>query len=341
MVSESTIPNETADQYDGPWKLGLDHFLPEVMLFLFPASHAEIDWSRSYKPLNSELFSILPAEEGTTRYADALYQVWRRDGREQWILLHFEVQSQPDAELPERMFVYALRCFEKYKTEVFGFAVLGDESPSFRPEPYVWELGKARMVYEFETAKLIDFTVEQLEASDNPAAMILLSHHFTKGSKDDQVRRRRFKLRLTRLLFSKGYLQAEIRSLYDILDWMLHLGKEQEIIYTQEVLALREEPNMSTYVNTLESYFTQQGRQLGLQEGERIGLQQGKQLGLQEGERIGAHQGAERVLRSLLVRRFGELPSWASAKLEAASAETIESWSLQLLDAHSLDDVFA
>jgi hypothetical protein len=130
---------------------------------------------------------------------------------------------------------------------------------------------------------------------------------------------------------------------------MLHLGPEQEIIYTQEVLALREEPNMSTYVNTLESYFTQQGRQLGLQEGELIGLQQGKQIGLQEGERIGlqqgkqigTHQGAERVLRSLLERRFGSLPSWASAKLEAASAETIEHWSLQLLDAHSLDDVFA
>jgi len=39
------------------------------------------------------------------------------------------------------------------------------------------------MVYEFETAKLLDFSVEQLEASDNPAAMILLSHHFTKGSR--------------------------------------------------------------------------------------------------------------------------------------------------------------
>ncbi len=73
---------------------------------------------------------------------------------------------------------------------------------------------------------------------------------------------------------------------------------------------------MSTYVNTLESYFTQQGRQQGLQ------------------------LGAERVLRSLLERRFGALPSWASAKLAAASAEILERWSLQLLDARSLDDVF-
>jgi len=326
-VYESTIPNAMADQYDGPWKFGMDRFLPEVMLFLFPASHEEIDWSRSYKPLNVELFSILP-DEVTTRYADALYQVWRKDGREQWVLLHFEVQSQPDPNLPRRMYVYSYRCFEKYKTEVFGYAVLGDDSPSFRPGPYVWELGKARMSYEYETAKLLDFKVEDLEASDNPAATILLAHRFTKDSKDDQVRRRRFKLRLTRLLFAKGYEQAEIRSLFDVLDWMLHLGQEQAIIYREEVLALREEPTMSTYVNTLESYFTQQGWQKGLQEGKQQGLQEGK------------NQGAERLLRSLLERRFGSLPSWVSAKLAAASAEILERWSLQLLDASSLDDVF-
>jgi len=335
-VYESTIPNAMADQYDGPWKFGMDRFLPEVMLFLFPASHAEIDWGRSYQPLNVELCSILPSEEVTTRYADALYQVWRKDGREQWVLLHFEVQSQPDPDLPRRMYVYSARCFEKYKTEVFGYAILGDENPAFRPGPFVWELGKARMSYEYETAKLLDFKVEELEASDNPAATILLAHRFTKETKDDQVRRRRFKLRLTRLLFAKGYEQAEIRSLFDVLDWMLHLGQEQAIIYREEVLALREEPTMSTYVNTLESYFTQQGRQQGLQEGKQQGLQEGKKQGLQEGK----HQGAERLLRSLLERRFGSLPSWVSAKLGAASAEILERWSLQLLEARSLDDVF-
>jgi len=81
---------------------------------------------------------------------------------------------------------------------------------------------------------------------------------------------------------------------------------------------------MSTYVNTLESYFTQQGWQQGLQEGKQQGL----------------HQGAERLLRSQLERRFGALPSWVSAKFAAASAEILERWSLQLLDARSLDDVF-
>ncbi len=121
----------------------MDEFLPQLMLFLFPASHAEIDWSRSYQPLNAELQKIFPEEEkARQRFADALYQVWRHDGREQWIILHLEVQSQPDPDLGRRMYVYSYRGFEKYRAEVFGYAILGDRNRSFRPGPYTWQLGK-------------------------------------------------------------------------------------------------------------------------------------------------------------------------------------------------------
>ena len=315
-----------ADPYDGPWKLGFDSFLPHLMLFLFPASYAQIDWSRPYQPLNSELQGILPAEEAATRrYADALYQVWRLDGRRQWIILHLEVQTQPDPDLPRRMFAYSYRVFEKYGAEVFGYAVLGDTSPTFRPGPFVWELGKARLVYEYETAKLIDYPLAELETSDSPAALMILAHRFTQATKRDQLRRRHFKLRLTRLLFRKGYDREQVQSLFKILDWMLRLDREQAIIFTQEAKALREEPEMSNYVNTFEWVFTHLGRE------------EGKQVGREEGN----HQGAERVLRSLLVRRFGDLPPWADSRLTAADTETIERWSLQLLEARSLEEVFA
>lgn len=82
---------------------------------------------------------------------------------------------------------------------------------------------------------------------------------------------------------------------------------------------------MSAYVNTFEWYFTQRGIAKG--------IEQGKQLGLQEG--------SERMLSSLLVRRFGELPGWVKARLADADADTLENWSLRVLDAKRLEDVFA
>lgn len=96
---------------------------------------------------------------------------------------------------------------------------------------------------------------------------------------------------------------------------------------------------------SFEWVFTEQGiakgLELGRQEGKEAGRQEGRQEGKELGLQEGAHRGAERVLRSLLVRRFGELPGWVNARLHDADADTLEQWSLQMLDAARLEDVFA
>jgi hypothetical protein len=41
-----------------------------------------------------------------------------------------------------------------------------------------------------------------------------------------------------------------------------------------------------------------------------------------------------------LRQRFGELPLWVSSRLQQASAEQLERWSLRVLDAPRLELVF-
>ena len=86
---------------------------------------------------------------------------------------------------------------------------------------------------------------------------------------------------------------------------------------------------MSAYVNTFEWVFTEQG------------IEKGKELGRQEGRQEGKALGAARVLTSLLDRRFGDLPAWAHSRLKDADADTLEQWSLRVLDAARLEEVFA
>ena len=312
-----------ADLYDSAWKHAFDVFLPQMMEMLFPAAWAEIDWSVPPTSLNSELRSLVRGEEVSERRADGLYQVMRLDGEQQWLVIHVEAQSSADADLPRRMFVYCCRCFEKYGTEVLGFAVLGDLQPSYRPKPFGWRLGRSRLLYEFDSAKLLDYRerIAELEASDNPFAVVVLAHLYTKWTKRDQDRRRHFKLQLARLLFRRRWDRDQIYELFKVVDWMMRLRPDQEIIFKHEVDALQKEPAMATYVNTFEKVFRWEGRQ------------EGRQEGLQEG--------AHRIFRSQLRHRFGDLPAWAQEKLAAASAETIELWSLRLLDAGSLEEVFA
>ena len=47
------------DDYDSPWKDVLERGFPEFMAFYFPAAHGEIDWSRGYEVLDSELQQVV------------------------------------------------------------------------------------------------------------------------------------------------------------------------------------------------------------------------------------------------------------------------------------------
>jgi hypothetical protein len=59
--------------------------------------------------------------------------------------------------------------------------------------------------------------------------------------------------------------------------------------------------------------------------------QKGRQEGLQAGELT--------VLRRLIGKRFGALPSWAGEKLSALSASELEDLSERVLDAKSVDEL--
>jgi predicted transposase YdaD len=65
----------------------------------------------------------------------------------------------------------------------------------------------------------------------------------------------------------------------------------------------------------------------------------GKQEGRVEGEQEGARREALGLLTRLLERRFGLLPEAAAQKLNTADLATLESWSLRVLDATTLEQV--
>jgi len=71
-----------------------------------------------------------------------------------------------------------------------------------------------------------------------------------------------------------------------------------------------------------------EGQQAGLVEGE----QKGKQAGLVEGERL--------VITRLLEKRFGQLPYSLRIRLEQATLTELEQWSMELLSATCLEDIF-
>lgn len=60
-----------------------------------------------------------------------------------------------------------------------------------------------------------------------------------------------------------------------------------------------------------------------------------------EGLAEGIQQGASGILERLLVRKFGTLPKDIQQRIKTATATELEVWSLNFVDATTLDDVFS
>src|SRR5512133_1394942 len=97
------------DEYDGPWKEALEVYLEPLLEFCFPTCAAAINWDVPPQFLDQELQeTILDAGLGPQR-VDKLIRVQRRDGTQEWILVHVEVQHQHDRDLAERVYQYHFR----------------------------------------------------------------------------------------------------------------------------------------------------------------------------------------------------------------------------------------
>lgn len=84
------------------------------------------------------------------------------------------------------------------------------------------------------------------------------------------------------------------------------------------------------------AYATRTGMEQGLEQGRARGLEQGLERGREQGRR----QGESALLERLLARRFGPLPDATIQRLRDASDADLETWSVNVLDAATLAEVF-
>lgn len=135
-----------------------------------------------------------------------------------------------------------------------------------------------------------------------------------------QAERLNMKYNLTRRLYEKKFNKEQITKLFLFLDWLIHLPKGLEIKY-QESLYQFEEAKKMAYVSSIERMGIEKGRQ------------EGRQTGRQEGEMI--------LLIRLLNHKFGALTPKFKLRIKAADIKTLQRWADRLLEATSIDEVFA
>jgi hypothetical protein len=161
---------------DTLWKGILESLFPDFLKYFFKNADVLFDMEKGFQFLDKELEQLFPAEEiKAPKFVDKLVKVFTQSGREEWILVHIEVQGYHDKNFSERMFTYFYRILDKYQKRVTSIAIYTDSDDKYHPDVFAYEYLCTKINFEFNTFKIIDQDEDALAKSDNPFSIVVLT----------------------------------------------------------------------------------------------------------------------------------------------------------------------
>jgi hypothetical protein len=76
------VTDKEQSEFDSPWKDILEAYFKEFISFFFPQAYDDIEWSKKYEFLDTELQQIAQDSELGKRMVDKLIKVYLKDGQE-------------------------------------------------------------------------------------------------------------------------------------------------------------------------------------------------------------------------------------------------------------------
>ena len=154
------------------------------------------------------------------------------------------------------------------KHKVASFALLCDESKTWKPGKFEYELLGCKILLEYPTAKLSEYRSKQEELSDkkNAFADITLAYLSAIDTRDSTQRRYEKKIILIKKLYEKGYSEYKTTEIFSFIDCLVSLPEalEKKIIL---IIHNLEEIKKVEYITSVERISRKEGRKEGIKEG--------------------------------------------------------------------------
>jgi hypothetical protein len=159
--------------YDQLFKTILERFLQDFLELFFPEVAARLDF-QTLRFVDKEVFANVP--DGTVREADIVAKLNTREGHPELVLVHIEVQTDPESDFPRRMFEYYSVLRLHYRIPVLPIAVYLRHGPDSRLAEYRESLFDQELVhFRFHTVALARRQAEEyVETSPLGAALAAL-----------------------------------------------------------------------------------------------------------------------------------------------------------------------
>ncbi len=255
---------------DALWKGLIEDLFDDFLRFYFPESVDLFDFNRKFVFLDKELEQLFPQSQDdfNPNYVDKLVKVFTKKGKEEWILIHIEVQGSRDKNFAKRMFTYRYRILDKYDKPITSLAILADKYKSYKPNVYRYELMRNELYYKFNIYKVLDANEKELKQSDNPFAVVVRVVQ-TALKKDKLSDNQLFdlKLELVKELLKKNFTKEKIRNLLQFLKLYIRFDNQELINKFETELSIIQ--NQKTTMG-LEEFVLDRERRVGREEGMSI-----------------------------------------------------------------------
>jgi predicted transposase YdaD len=270
------------------WKGILEDVFDDFLRFMHPDADEIFDFGKGITFLDKELEQLFPPEsdESSLKIVDKLAKVYTREGSEEWVLIHCEVQGAYRDDFPRRMFTYFYRILDKYNKRVAAYAILTEKSMKERPDRYGMQFLDTGLSYRYKVYKIARQDDEALRRSNNPFALVALTAKSVLGQKSTGHVREwdsalvEIKLKLAREFLNKPVPKEKIRVIMDFLRYHVRFENgENNQLFEQELAQLTER----SYTMGIEELIIDRATKEGLRAGIQKGIQDGIRKGIREG----------------------------------------------------------
>lgn len=221
---------------DQLWKRVIADLFEDFLLFFLPSFHAEVDFSKPVEFLQQELFKEIMDERKGLRRADQLAKVQLKNGKEQWVLVHIEIQAQDETNFSKRMFEYFYRIYDRYEQKIVAIALFTNSSKKSTDSYNYLYFGTA-LSYTFNKYVLTDFDEKELHTSPKLFGKVLLAALYLNKTKHNVLQRSILKEQLLKEIASLQLDNAlEMSALLYFTDYLLTLPKELTKNLNEEIL---------------------------------------------------------------------------------------------------------
>ena len=257
------------------WKVILEDVFDDFLCFLNPDANTILDLNRGFEFLDKELEQLYPPEndEYSPKVIDKLVKVFTKTGQEEWILVHLEVQGQYRKDFPKRMFTYFSRIFDKHQKPVTAYAIFTEAEKTIRPNVFMVKFMGTSLCYTFNTFKISHQSDDDLKASNNPFALVVLTVKTVLAGKKIINSEERdellleLKIKLAKQLLNKRIAKEKIRALMNFLKYYVRFeNPDINDKFEKELEILTERSSTMGIEEFLLDRATKQGEKKGLEQ---------------------------------------------------------------------------